>query len=100
MSTIKKNIRVRFAPSPTGHLHIGGLRTALFNWLYARHHKGVFLVRVEDTDLERSQQEYTDSIMASLEWAGIQADEQPLIQTDRFDEHKKILDKLLSEKKA
>ena len=62
MST-EKQVRVRFAPSPTGHLHIGGLRTALFNWLFARHHGGAFLLRIEDTDVERSTQEYRDSIL-------------------------------------
>jgi glutamyl-tRNA synthetase len=62
MKTETRPVRVRFAPSPTGYLHIGSLRTALFNWLFARHHKGTFLVRIEDTDIERSKSEYTDAI--------------------------------------
>ncbi|HCG03891.1 MAG TPA: glutamate--tRNA ligase, partial [Desulfovibrio sp.] len=61
----------RFAPSPTGHLHIGGARTAIFNWLLARHFGGTFLLRIEDTDQERSLQEYTDSILASMRWLGL-----------------------------
>ena len=73
-------IRVRFAPSPTGHLHIGSLRTALFNWLFARHNNGIFLVRIEDTDLARSKEEYVNSILNSLNWVGIQADETLIIQ--------------------
>ncbi len=93
-------IRVRFAPSPTGYLHIGGLRTALFNWLFARHNKGKFLIRIEDTDVERSKQEYTDSILASLAWTGIESDEAPVIQSQRIDEHKKIIEYLLEHNKA
>ena len=65
---MSKEVRVRFAPSPTGHLHIGGLRTALFNYLFAKHHGGKYLVRIEDTDTERSKQEYTDAILSSLSW--------------------------------
>lgn len=94
------SIRVRFAPSPTGHLHIGNLRTALFNWLFARHNKGVFLVRLEDTDLERSTQEFADSIMESLEWSGITSDEPVVIQSTRIDVHKKIINQLLDQGKA
>jgi glutamyl-tRNA synthetase len=70
-------VRVRFAPSPTGHLHVGGARTALFNWLYARHHRGVFILRIEDTDLERSTVENIDSILEALEWLGLSWDEGP-----------------------
>lgn len=93
-------VRVRFAPSPTGHLHIGGLRSALFNWLYARHNNGVFLLRIEDTDLERSKQEYTDSILSSFEWLNLQPDEPIVIQSERIAEHQRVLEKLLLEKKA
>ena len=64
-------IKTRFAPSPTGNLHIGGARTALFNWLYARHHKGVFVLRIEDTDVERSKEEYVTAILDGLGWLGI-----------------------------
>src|SRR5581483_10643300 len=95
-----KQVRVRFAPSPTGHLHIGGLRTAFFNWLFARHHNGVFLLRVEDTDLERSRQEYVDSQLASLAWAGLVPDEPIVIQSQRFAEHTAVLQKLLEQGKA
>ncbi|MBZ4284302.1 glutamate--tRNA ligase, partial [Streptococcus pneumoniae] len=73
----------RFAPSPTGNLHIGGLRTALFNILFARHIKGAFLIRIEDTDLERSSQEYVNSQLASLSWAGITSDEPLVYQSQR-----------------
>lgn len=97
---IKPEVRVRFAPSPTGHLHIGGLRTALFNWLFARHHKGKFLVRIEDTDHERSKQEFTDSILDSLAWTGIESDEALVIQSQRINAYQKILNQLLDEGKT
>ena len=74
-------VRVRFAPSPTGFLHIGGVRTALFNWLYARRHGGQFLLRIEDTDLERSEAQYTLDILASMKWLGMSADEEPIFQS-------------------
>jgi glutamyl-tRNA synthetase len=93
------NVRVRFAPSPTGNLHIGGLRTALFNYLFAKHHNGTFLLRVEDTDKERSKKEYTDGQLASLEWAGITSDEPLVFQSERTDAYQEILEKLLLEKK-
>lgn len=93
-------VRVRFAPSPTGHLHIGGLRAAIFNWLFARNNNGKFLVRIEDTDIERSKPEYQQSILDSLEWIGITPDEPILIQSSRFDEHKKLIQKLIDEGKA
>lgn len=93
-------VRVRFAPSPTGHLHIGGLRSAFFNWLYARHHNGVFLLRIEDTDLERSKPEYTESILSSFSWLHLEPDEPIVIQSERLAEHKKVIEQLLSEKKA
>lgn len=89
------DIRVRFAPSPTGHLHIGSLRTALFNWLFARHHGGKFLIRIEDTDLERSKSEYTASIIETFKWAGIESDEPLVTQTERFDLYKEKLQQLL-----
>ncbi len=77
-------IRVRFAPSPTGHLHIGGLRTALFNWLFARHTGGTYLMRIEDTDVQRSTQEYLQSQLRSLAWSGLQSDEPLVYQSSRF----------------
>jgi glutamyl-tRNA synthetase len=94
------SVRVRFAPSPTGHLHIGGLRTALFNWLFARHHGGTFLVRIEDTDLERSKATFTESILDSLEWADLQSDEPLVTQTERMAIYKQHIDQLVQEKKA
>ncbi|MGB8367326.1 MAG: glutamate--tRNA ligase [Candidatus Babeliales bacterium] len=93
-------IRVRFAPSPTGHLHVGGLRTAIFNWLFARHYKGIFLLRMEDTDVERSTTAYCDSILASLAWTGLQPDEPMVSQSERIQEHNKVLMQLLKNGKA
>ena len=89
-------IKVRFAPSPTGYLHIGSARTALFNWLYARHHKGKFLLRIEDTDLQRSTQENTDLIFKALTWLGIDWDEEPTIQSQRSKRHAEIAYELLA----
>ena len=94
------SVRVRFAPSPTGSLHIGSLRAALFNWLFARHNKGLFLVRIEDTDRQRSTKEFEESILKSLEWTGITSDEPIIYQYDRLSIHKKIIDKLLDDGKA
>ena len=99
MST-KNQVRVRFAPSPTGHLHIGSFRAALFNYLFARHHNGMYLLRIEDTDFERSKKEYVESIEHSLAWAGMLPDEPPLVQSTRIQEHRALIDTLLSQKKA
>lgn len=85
----------RFAPSPTGHLHIGGARTALFCWLLARHYNGKFRLRIEDTDTERSKQEYTDSILASMKWLGLDWDGELTYQTQRTDLYNAAVDKLL-----
>jgi glutamyl-tRNA synthetase len=93
-------VRTRFAPSPTGFLHIGGLRTALFCWLYARRHGGKFILRIEDTDLERSTAEAIQQILDGLEWAGLAHDEGPFFQTRRFDRYKEVIDSLLQEGKA
>jgi len=95
-----EEVRVRFAPSPTGHLHVGGARTALYNWLYARHHKGAFILRIEDTDRTRSTEEYIDAIVEGMTWLGLDWDEGPYRQTDRFDVYKSYADKLLAEGKA
>ena len=84
MSLPVRATRVRFAPSPTGFLHIGGVRTALFNWLYARHNKGQYIMRIEDTDLERSEVRYTQDIFASLKWLGLNWDEEPMYQSKRL----------------
>ncbi len=101
MSTDKnRSVRVRFAPSPTGHLHIGSLRTALFNWLFARHHGGTFLIRIEDTDKERSTELFENSLMDSLLWTGIVSDEPMLHQSARFDLYKKVAQNLLDQDKA
>src|SRR5512139_843829 len=93
-------IRTRFAPSPTGHLHIGGARTALFNWLFARHHGGKFILRIEDTDRERSREEYTQGILEGLAWLGITWDEDLYYQSARMDVYKEYAYKLLAEGKA
>ncbi len=90
-------IRTRFAPSPTGQLHIGGARTALFNWLFARHHKGTFVLRIEDTDLERSKEEYTRGILEGLAWLGIENDEGPFFQSARMELYKEHAFRLLAE---
>ncbi|MBI4313740.1 MAG: glutamate--tRNA ligase, partial [Candidatus Omnitrophica bacterium] len=89
------SVRVRFAPSPTGYLHIGSARTALFNWLYARHHKGTMILRVEDTDKVRSKNEFLDEIMRSLKWLGLHWDEGPIFQSRRFDRYREIAQGLL-----
>lgn len=93
-------VRTRFAPSPTGFLHIGGLRTALFCWLYARRHGGVFVLRIEDTDLERSTEAAIQQILDGMEWAGLYHDEGPFFQTKRFGRYKEVIDILLAEGKA
>jgi len=89
-------IRVRFAPSPTGYLHIGSARTALFNWLYARHCGGTLLLRIEDTDRARSEQRFLDEIMADLKWLGIDWDEEPIYQSKRFDVYRQAAEGLLT----
>lgn len=94
------NVRVRFAPSPTGYLHIGGARTALFNWLYARNRGGTFVLRIEDTDRDRSTEEFIETIIDGLNWLGLKADEGPLRQTDRMDIYKGHLERLILEGRA
>jgi len=89
-------VRTRFAPSPTGFLHIGGLRTALFCWLYARHHAGQFILRIEDTDLERSTALAIQQILDGLEWAGLVHDEGPFYQTKRFERYKEVIEEMLA----
>jgi len=88
--------RVRFAPSPTGYLHVGGARTALFNWLYARHVGGKFLLRVEDTDKQRSTDEHTKVILGGLTWLGLDWDEEPVFQGARVKRHQEVADTLLA----
>lgn len=88
-------VRTRFAPSPTGSLHVGGVRTALFAWLYARHYKGEFVLRIEDTDQERSTAESVQAILDGMAWLGLNPDEGPFYQTQRYDRYKEIAQKLL-----
>ena len=88
-------IRTRFAPSPTGYLHIGGARTALFSWAYARHHGGQFVLRIEDTDLERSTKESTEAIFESMKWLGLDWDEGPHFQMQRMKRYRDVAEKLL-----
>ena len=89
------NVRVRLAPSPTGNLHIGTARTALFNWLFAKSNKGKFLIRIEDTDLERSKEEYVKNIFDGMQWLGLNWDEDPVIQSTRTEKHETAIQKLL-----
>jgi glutamyl-tRNA synthetase len=93
-------VRTRFAPSPTGMLHIGGVRTALFCWLHARRHSGTFILRVEDTDRERSTDEAVQVILDGMEWLGLKADEGPYYQTRRMDRYREVMEQLLREGKA
>jgi len=93
-------VRTRFAPSPTGYLHIGSVRTALYAWLYARHHGGEFILRIEDTDRERSTQAAVDAILEGMAWAGLDADGPPIFQTSRFDRYGEVVEELLAAGKA
>src|SRR4051794_38767037 len=93
-------VRVRFAPSPTGFLHIGGGRTALYCWLYAKRYQGKYLLRIEDTDLERSEQRYTDDILASLRWFGLFWDEELVFQSKRLETHRERAEQMVREGKA
>ncbi|MFO6425235.1 glutamate--tRNA ligase [Motilimonas sp. KMU-193] len=93
-------IKTRFAPSPTGYLHIGGARTALYSWLYAKANQGEFVLRIEDTDLERSTQPAVDAILEGMSWLGLNWDEGPYYQTKRFDRYKELIQQLVDEGKA
>jgi glutamyl-tRNA synthetase len=93
-------VRVRFAPSPTGFLHIGSARTAIFNWLFARHEGGRLLLRIEDTDLKRSETRFLDEILEDLKWLGLDWDEEPLFQSRRFDVYRQKAEELLAAGKA
>src|SRR3989441_1482587 len=92
--------RVRFAPSPTGYLHVGGARTALFNWLYARRTGGTFLLRIEDTDKQRSTDEHTQVILDGLKWLGLDWDEDLTFQGARVKRHQEVADQLLASGQA
>ena len=93
-------VKTRFAPSPTGFLHVGGARTALYSWLFARHHQGEFVLRIEDTDLERSTQEAIDAIIEGMNWLGLTWDEGPYYQTKRFDRYNAVIDEMLADGRA
>jgi glutamyl-tRNA synthetase len=93
-------VKTRFAPSPTGYLHIGGVRTALYSYLYARRHGGTFVLRIEDTDRERSTEEAVNAILEGMAWLGLDYDEGPFYQTQRFDRYKEVIRQLLAEGKA
>ena len=98
-------VRVRFAPSPTGYVHVGNARTALFNWLFARHHRGAFVLRIEDTDLERSKEEYEQQLVEDLRWFGIDWDEGqdkggpygPYRQSERKETYSKVATQLIDQ---
>src|SRR5579872_2388545 len=94
--TAAGKIRVRFAPSPTGYLHVGGARTALFNWLFARGRGGVMVLRIEDTDVERNRPELVEGILDGLRWLGLDWDEGPFFQSQRFAGYAAAAEKLLS----
>jgi len=93
-------VRTRFAPSPTGYLHLGGARTALFSWAFARHFGGTFVLRIEDTDLERSTPEAVEAILQGMEWLGLQHDEGPFYQMQRMDRYRVVLAKMLADESA
>ena len=90
-----ETVVTRFAPSPTGYLHIGGARTALFNWLYARHHGGKMLLRIEDTDRERSTDAAVTAIIDGLSWLGLDADEPPISQFERVARHREVAEDMV-----
>ncbi|MGC6377521.1 glutamate--tRNA ligase [Bisgaard Taxon 45] len=90
-------VRTRFAPSPTGYLHVGGARTALYSWLYAKHHQGEFVLRIEDTDLERSTPEATAAILAGMEWLNLAWEHGPYFQTKRFDRYNQVIDQMIEQ---
>ena len=93
-------IRTRFAPSPTGVLHLGSVRTALYSWLYARHHGGQFILRIEDTDRERSTQENVDAILEGMAWLGLDHDEGPFYQSQRMGRYREVIEQWRTEGKA
>ncbi|MFK5131266.1 glutamate--tRNA ligase family protein, partial [Glaesserella parasuis] len=90
-------VRTRFAPSPTGYLHVGGARTALYSWLYTKHNNGEFVLRIEDTDLERSTPEATAAIIEGMEWLNLAWEHGPYFQTKRFDRYNQVIDQMIEE---
>ena len=97
---VGSDIRCRFAPSPTGYLHVGSARTALFNWLFARATGGTFVIRIEDTDGDRNRNDLIDVIFDELKWLGIDWDEEPVFQSERRDRHRQVVTDLLAAGKA
>lgn len=100
LCNLNKEIVVRFAPSPTGSVHVGNARAAIFNWLFARHNNGTFLLRIEDTDLQRSKDEYTQIVLKSMDWLGLDFDRPPVFQSQRLDIYAQIIEKLISQDDA
>ena len=96
MSDTATTPRVRFAPSPTGYLHVGGARTALYSWAYARRHQGVFVLRIEDTDLERSTPEAVQAILDGMKWLGLDHDEGPFYQMQRMERYREVIAQMLA----
>ena len=96
MSLMTRTVRTRIAPSPTGFLHLGTARTALYSWAYARHHGGQFVLRIEDTDVARSTQDSVDQILASMHWLGLDCDEGPIYQMQRLDRYNAVIEQMLS----
>src|ERR1700740_2937432 len=94
--TVTTPIRTRIAPSPTGFLHLGTARTALFSWAYARHHGGQFVLRIEDTDVQRSAQESVDQIMAAMHWLGLEYDEGPIYQMQRLARYHEVVEQMIA----
>src|SRR3954447_22209730 len=90
------SVRTRFAPSPTGFLHLGNIRSALFPWAFARRHAGVFILRIEDTDVERSSQEAVQAIIDAMAWLGLNYDEGPYFQMQRMDRYRAVIDDMLA----
>jgi glutamyl-tRNA synthetase len=97
---VRGTVRTRIAPSPTGFLHLGTARTALYSWAYARHHGGQFVLRIEDTDVARSTQESVGQILASMTWLDIDFDEGPIHQMQRLARYREVIDRLIAEDKA
>src|SRR5713101_2518147 len=97
---MSETVRVRFAPSPTGYLHLGGARTALFNWLFARKHGGVFILRIEDTDIQRSSEEMVQGIPDGMHWLGLDPDEGPYFQSSFIEQHRAAARRLVEEGKG
>ena len=93
-------IRTRFAPSPTGYLHIGGARTALYAWAFARKHGGKFILRIEDTDQERSTDESVQTILDSMQWLGLNWDEGPIFQMQRVERYREVAEELIAKGRA